>query len=150
MAHPDQDHPALVAGAGRWRRLFRPGLLLWLGLALCAGALAAAPLAAAHEAGRHEASRELDQVPRTSEAVARGSAVFQRHCATCHMPDSTRTKVGPGLKGLFALERTPVLHHPVSVAVIREHIRRGSRNMPAFKKLSNGQMDALLAYLQSL
>lgn len=129
-------------------RLCSPLLLI----AACACLAAAAPQpAAAHQTGHQAAApRAAEAAPVTEQAVARGSLVFQAHCAICHLSDSRQAKVGPGLKGLFAREKTPVLGHPVSEAAIREHISRGSRNMPAFGGLPEPDMDALLAYLRSL
>ena len=33
--------------------------------------------------------------------AAKGKEVFESNCSVCHNADSTETKVGPGLKGLF-------------------------------------------------
>ncbi len=36
--------------------------------------------------------------------AAKGKDLFSQNCDVCHNSDSTETKVGPGLKGLFKKE----------------------------------------------
>lgn len=82
--------------------------------------------------------------------VQQGSRLFEQKCAMCHFTDSSQTKVGPGLKGLYGRETLPVSGRPVSDETIRDQIRTPYSNMPAFPDLSGEQVEALLAYLKSL
>jgi hypothetical protein len=55
--------------------------------------------------------------------------------------------VGPGLKGLFQRERLPVSGDLVSEARVRRQIRQGSGAMPPHPQLSEGDVAALVVYL---
>lgn len=101
--------------------------------AICA-ALAAAPLAI-HAAGKGDA--------------AKGKAVFEQ-CAVCHNADSTEKKMGPGLKGLFKLDKLVNGKKPTE-ANVRAKIDEGGNGMPAYKDmLSDAEHDDLIAYLKTL
>jgi mono/diheme cytochrome c family protein len=88
-----------------------------------------------------------------SELTPRESAgrqVFLDHCARCHYPDSERGLRGPGLLGLF---RQPYL--PSGVAAndqrVTELILRGRGMMPALgDRISERQLEDLMAYLHTL
>ena len=85
-----------------------------------------------------------------SEPLAPGTEVFKNNCGICHYPDSTRTKVGPGLKGLFSRKTTPVQKLPVNEKNIRSQIQDGGVNMPPYDYLTDEQLDAIIEYLKSL
>ncbi len=82
-------------------------------------------------------------------AMARGRALFQEQCATCHQTDRGPTQRGPRLGGLF---RRPALVNgkDMSDENVREVIRRGVGRMPPFQKFAPQQIDDLLAYLKTL
>lgn len=88
--------------------------------------------------------------------AAKGGAVFKANCNMCHNPDSTETKIGPGLKGLFKNKELPASHMPATVDAVRAQIEKGNPNakpmpMPAFAdKLNKGDIENLLAYLKTL
>lgn len=130
--------------SGKGHRAWLLLLLLLPGLALAAG------VRAHQERGPGAAAQETYQVQVTPELARRGRRVFQQHCVLCHRTRSTRTKVGPGLKGLFARRLTPVMKHPVNDAAIRDHIHQGGKKMPAFPDIKGPDMDALIAYLKTL
>lgn len=100
-----------------------------------------------------------DQVNNIKEAVqetgiqdpaVKGEKVFSNNCGICHYADTTRTKVGPGLKGLFDLKVTPIRKMPLTDENIRSQVREGGRDMPPYGYLTDSQIEALLAYLKTL
>lgn len=88
---------------------------------------------------------------RRREAIARGRALYQEHCAACHRTDNVHTELGPGLSGLFHRQALGVNGKDMSEVNVREVIRKGAaQRMPAFPKLSGREMDDLLTYLKTL
>jgi mono/diheme cytochrome c family protein len=84
-------------------------------------------------------------------ASADGETIYKKNCNMCHFPDKADKKLGPGLKDLFKNKELPQSHKPVTEAIVREQIEKGSKAMPAFgKKLSAADMDALITYLKTL
>lgn len=89
-------------------------------------------------------------------SVAQGKELFHENCAMCHSATETKTKIGPGLKGLFKAKELPYSHRPVTVANVREQIEKGNPQgkpmpMPGFGgKLSPAQINDLIAYLKTL
>ena len=83
--------------------------------------------------------------------VAGGRQVFQEQCGGCHNPDSSDTKVGPGLKGLFQHEKLLTSGKIVSEASVRAQIDDGGNGMPSFDQMLNdNDKDSLIAYLKTL
>jgi cytochrome c2 len=81
--------------------------------------------------------------------AAKGKEVFDQ-CSVCHNADSTETKVGPGLKGLFKMDKL-VNGKPVTEANVREMINTGGNGMPAYSdQLSDQDKNDLIAYLKTL
>src|ERR1700691_128469 len=62
--------------------------------------------------------------------AAKGKEVFDQ-CSVCHNADSTETKVGPGLKGLFKTAKL-VNGKPVTEANVRELINNGGNGIAAY------------------
>ncbi|NIQ92820.1 MAG: c-type cytochrome [Desulfuromonadales bacterium] len=85
-----------------------------------------------------------------SPTIAAGRKVFEQNCSVCHYADRLGTKVGPGLKGLFDRDRTPVEGVPVTEANIRKRIEAGGENMPPYAHIGGMQLNALILYLKSL
>jgi mono/diheme cytochrome c family protein len=84
-------------------------------------------------------------------SAAKGQAVFEKNCAMCHFSDQVKTKVGPGLKGLFKNKQLPKSHKPATEANIRAQIEKGAGAMPGFgNKLSKVEINDLIAYLKTL
>ena len=80
---------------------------------------------------------------------AKGKEVFEQ-CAMCHNADSTETKVGPGLKGLFKMDKL-VNGKPVTEANVRELINAGGNGMPSYAdQLSEQDKNDVIAYLKTL
>jgi cytochrome c len=81
--------------------------------------------------------------------AGKGKEVFDQ-CSVCHNADSTETKVGPGLKGLFKMPKL-VNGKPVTEANVREFINTGGNGMPAYAdQLSDQDRNDLIAYLKTL
>ena len=85
-----------------------------------------------------------------SALVAAGADVFSQNCSFCHYTDRTADKVGPGMAGLFAMDRLPVSKWKATEDNIRKQIRTPYGEMPSFDGLSRQKMDALIAYLKTL
>ncbi len=89
--------------------------------------------------------------PASQATLDAGQQVFKKNCNLCHFPDKTDKKMGPGLKGLFALKELPESHKTVDEKTIRDQIMNGTKKMPGFaKKLTPEQVDSLIAYLKTL
>lgn len=88
--------------------------------------------------------------PTDAPSIAAGEALFAQKCSFCHFTDSTETKVGPGLKGLFQREKMTRSGWPMTQENIRRQLKTPFEQMPAFGSLSDGEIDALIAYLKSL
>ena len=73
-----------------------------------------------------------------------------RHCSVCHLTDSTATKIGPGLKGVFKAEIFSVSGLPVSEDNFRKQLQKPFGKMPPFGHLPPEQVAALIAYLKTL
>lgn len=84
------------------------------------------------------------------EAILIGAKLFESNCSFCHYTDSTDSRVGPGLKGLFQNKEMPVSSWPVSVENIERQLKTPFAQMPAFDWMGREDITALTAYLQSL
>ena len=82
--------------------------------------------------------------------VQRGRDLFSQRCAFCHAADSTDSKVGPGLKGLFSSEQFPVSQLPATRDSVERQLRHPFKDMPAFDQLSKAEVTALIAYIETL
>ena len=79
-----------------------------------------------------------------------GKKLFADHCSICHYTDSTQTKVGPGLKGLFHRAKLAT-GAKVTESNVRELIENGHGEMPTWKGvLSADQTNDIIAYLKTL
>jgi mono/diheme cytochrome c family protein len=83
--------------------------------------------------------------------AAKGKEVFESNCSVCHNADSTETKVGPGLKGLFK-RATLNNKKKVSDATVLEMINMGSDSgMPPYMDMLTAAEKAdVIAYLKTL
>jgi cytochrome c len=83
--------------------------------------------------------------------AAKGKDTFSSNCDVCHNADSTETKVGPGLKGLFK-KATLNNKKKVTDANVMDLINKGSpAGMPGFEDpLSDQERADVLAYLKTL
>ncbi len=79
-----------------------------------------------------------------------GLTIFKNNCSMCHLAESKKTKVGPGLKGLYSLGKTPARGKPVTDEVIRKQILEGGIDMPPYSHLTEKEVSAVLKYLKTL
>ena len=82
--------------------------------------------------------------------AAEGASIFQQNCSACHLTDSTATKIGPGLKGVFKADKFPASGLPVSEDNFRKQLEKPLAKMPPFGHLQPGEVTALIAYLKTL
>ena len=88
-------------------------------------------------------------LPLNAADAKKGEGVFE-NCGVCHNSDSTETKIGPGLKGLFKREKL-VNGKPVNDDNVKGLITDGSGGMPPFgDSISAEEKDNLIAYLKTL
>ena len=83
-------------------------------------------------------------------SIEQGSALFASMCASCHDPDSTRTIIGPGLKGLLKRSTLPVSGHRATPESIVSALKQPIGRMPSFAYLSDKEFEDLIAYLNTL
>jgi mono/diheme cytochrome c family protein len=130
------------------------------GLALSACDKAREPVpsqASATASGTDEAPLNRNQDP---AQVARGQAVYMRHCAECHgadgkgQPGDWRVRNADGNYPPPPLDDSAhAWHHPTAVLLeaIRDGSPQGEGNMPAWKgRLSEQAMQDVVAYIKSL
>jgi mono/diheme cytochrome c family protein len=80
-----------------------------------------------------------------------GLILFENHCTHCHYAESDTRKIGPGLAGLFSWDVLDVNGKPVTPASVREQLVSPVGKMPSFRsRLSEGELDDLISYLQTL
>lgn len=92
-----------------------------------------------------------DKQAKGAGTAAKGKEVFESNCSVCHNSDSTETKVGPGLKGLF--KKAALLNKKkVTDATVLEMINMGSENgMPSYADMLTAAEKAdVIAYLKTL
>ena len=81
-----------------------------------------------------------------------GSELFESQgCVQCHFTDSRKTKIGPGLQGLFNRVELPVSGREVTEENVRTQLKTPYENMPSFDdRLNEKQRDTLIEYLKTL
>ena len=113
---------------------------------LSAVILIAITILAACEAEPRKTDAELGLNPEQ----AYGRKVYDARCAECHYAYSTHSLRGPSLAGLF---KHPYMKNgiPANDERVTDIILLGRAKMPAFQqKLTQPQLDALMAYLHTL
>ena len=82
-------------------------------------------------------------------SAEKGKEVFEQ-CSVCHNADSTETKMGPGLKGLFSRDKLKNGKKPTE-ANVKAVINEGGKGMPGYADmLTDEERTNLLAYLKTL
>ena len=84
------------------------------------------------------------------QSIELGRTLFAARCSTCHDPLSTRTIVGPGLKGILKGRVLPKSNNPATAESIRFQLRQPMGSMPSFAYLTEDEMEDLIAYLNTL
>ncbi|MBE0537807.1 MAG: cytochrome c [Phycisphaerae bacterium] len=92
--------------------------------------------------------------PNTAEAAANGQGdrLFrEKGCIQCHYPDSTETKIGPGLKNILHGEQLPTSGRPATRENVRKQLIDPWQAMPSYEeRLSKEELEHILDYLESL
>jgi len=80
-----------------------------------------------------------------------GEALFTTNCSNCHDAESTESRIGPGLAGLFGRAELPSSGKPVTRENVRAQIVTPLGNMPSFQSyISDEGLTNLLAYIETL
>jgi len=90
------------------------------------------------------------KMPANDSRIEQGADLFAQNCSMCHYADRTDKHIGPGLKGLFQMEKLPVSGKPVTAENVEQQIKNPFENMPAFTDLKEDEIEALLEYLRTL
>ncbi len=89
-------------------------------------------------------------LPLTAAGDAKKGEMVFENCAVCHNADSTETKIGPGLKGIFKKDKL-VNGKPVTEENVKALITDGTSAMPGFgDSISGEDKDNVIAYLKTL
>lgn len=118
-------------------RIAVASILLCLSVSACGGG-SEEPAGEESSGGEAEGGSAYEG-PITSTDVTLGKEVFDTHCEDCH--PGGEEDVGPSL-----------IADPHTPARLRQQIREGSGKMRPFpeKRISNEDLEALLAYLQTI
>jgi mono/diheme cytochrome c family protein len=85
-----------------------------------------------------------------ADDATHGKEIFTSKCALCHNADSTESKIGPGLKGLYA-RGTMADGSKVTDESVTGRIVNGKVPMPAFKDtLTPAEIKQVVEYLKTL
>jgi mono/diheme cytochrome c family protein len=97
-----------------------------------------------------ERAERVVSVRTDRQSIEQGSVLFQVKCAICHEAESTKTIVGPGLKGLLRNPTLPASNLPATPQNVMHQLRQPLGRMPSFAYLTDEEMANLLAYLNTL
>ncbi len=101
-----------------------------------------------------EALKEAEEkgrgIRKDRASIERGRVLFKENCSICHNAKSTRTLVGPGLKGILKNPRLPVSGKPANPENVKIQLRTPYRRMPSFSFLAEEDVESLIAYLATL
>jgi len=115
------------------------------------GAFFAAVLALTALAGCDVERRKSDAELGLNPQQAAGRKLYDNYCDRCHLPDSTKGKKGPGLKGVFQHQYLPHTGLPANDERVTDIIRNGRPDMPGYSQVLSAQdMQNMLAYLHTL
>jgi mono/diheme cytochrome c family protein len=84
------------------------------------------------------------------DVAAKGAEIFKNNCAACHLADSTATKIGPGLMGVFQKNKFPISGNAAAEANFRSLLKKPVARTPPFGHLPGEEVDALIEYLRTL
>jgi len=94
----------------------------------------------------------VTQLADLTAETTEGAELFQdKGCSQCHFTDSTETRVGPGLLGLFDREDLPASGRSVSEENVRSQLLDPFRNMPSYDdRLTREEQDQIISFLKTL
>ena len=84
--------------------------------------------------------------------AARGAVLFrEKGCTTCHHTESAKTKIGPGLAGLFDRQRLPASGRPATEDKVRQQLIDPYQDMPSFaERLTPEERSRIITYIGTL
>ena len=85
-----------------------------------------------------------------AESITRGKTIFEESCAFCHDPYSTKSLVGPGLKGILNNPILPSSKRPATPENIAVQFKNPYKRMPSFSNLSRDNVTDVIAFLNTL
>jgi cytochrome c2 len=85
-----------------------------------------------------------------AQTIAKGKELFESKCSFCHDPNSTRTVVGPGLKGILKRDKLPVSKRPATPENVMRQLKEPDGDMPSFSYLSEKELEDIIAYLNTI
>jgi len=127
-------------GSGMWVVTQAICLLAVIGLGFFGGELVYKPV--------EKASVKIEGIPDGS--ASKGKVIFENNCSMCHYSDRTEEGVGPGLKGLFQMEKLPVSGNEVIEKNIRKQLLTPLKDMPEFVDLTEDEVQMLIAFLKTI
>ena len=94
----------------------------------------------------------LNRVYRPETGRSQGFELFiGKGCIHCHFTESTETKIGPGLKGLFERKTLPASGREATGENVRQQLTTPYRAMPSFAdRLTEEEKSRLIDYLKTL
>ncbi len=105
-----------------------------------------------------KATEERKEIPKGAmiivktdqESIEKGKELYDSKCSFCHDPNSTKTIVGPGHKGILKNPLLPVSKKPATPESIVNQLRNPYRDMPSFSHLSQEDVMNIIAFLNTL
>jgi len=98
-----------------------------------------------------ETTRPAVEVTQPVGDPQKGETLFASNCSNCHDANSTESRIGPGLAGLFGRAELPSSGKPVTRENVRAQIVSPVGNMPSFQSyISDEGLTDLLAYIETL
>lgn len=97
-----------------------------------------------------EAAGKKITVKTDMESIKRGRELYESKCYFCHDGYSNKTEVGPGHKGILKNPLLPVSKRPATPENAANQIRNPYKDMPPFAYLAEGQVQDLIAFLNTL
>ncbi len=106
----------------------------------------------------NEAPQKQPEVTQGNPQIEEGKAIFRQNCTTCHLMQANAA--GPALQGVLtrwdgdsAAMRAYIRNPSASIEAKEPHALKAWEKykptvMPAFPNFSDGELNALIAYLQ--
>lgn len=97
-----------------------------------------------------EAKQQPVIIKTDNESIAGGKGLYSTKCFNCHDPETEKTIVGPGHKGIMKNPVLPSSKRPSTPENILLQLKRPFKEMPSFEYLTEDEVAAILAYLNTL
>jgi len=104
----------------------------------------------ADESAKKEVKAVEITVKTDTESINKGKELFDSKCSFCHDYTSTKTIVGPGLKGVLKNSELPVSRKPAIPENIVNQIKNPYKDMPSFSYLPEKDVLNIIAFLNTL